>query len=525
MVWHRKQKFCLILLANYSRHIVKKISVALDIDQGMNVQSTRNSVLHLLQSEMKAELSKLMDEVCPENEIVRIDRLELNLGTLRVENFRSVLANQLYEGLYKAIVKAQNEAAKENAGQQAIGSKSNQIQKTKGAQSVNTQTINAFLFMLENGFLPWWSSLDSGVQWHAFFKEEVFNTETSEVAKKRPVYRELVKQTLIERKKARKRFVARFDLDTLAQVIESWFETESKVFKQIQVWVRQLVKLMNWPLSLAQEKRMVLAFLDAMAESRAKIAALSVDLPTINWEWLAGNKEVELAKKLVDLKNDPIRLEKLKKTEKNTEKWLESLSNLFPNQEKTKKQTPLKRKQIQPEKEESRANTKIVDTISTDFAGIVILWPMLSTLFLNRELTVKGEFKSMEAQMKALQLLNFLAVGHEEMEEFQMPLNKLLCGIELDEVPEFTESLSKDDKEELENLLQHVIQNWSAVKSTSPKGLRTSFIARKGELTELDSVWQLKVEESGVDILLSKLPWGYHNIKLPWMSKLIQVEW
>lgn len=497
------------------------------MDEGMNVQSTRNSVLHLLQSEMTAELSKLMDEVCPANEIVRIERLELNLGMLKVENFRSVLANQLYEGLYKAIEKAQKEASKGDSVKQSIGSKSNKIGGSNGAETVNKQTINAFLFMLENGFLPWWSSLESGMQWRAFFKEEVFSTEIDKISKKKQVYRELVKQALIERKRARKRFVAQFDLDTLSQVIESWFETENKVFKQIQGWVGQLVNLMNWPLSNAQEKRMVLAFLDAMAERHERMKVLSVDLPPINWEWLAGNKESQLAKKIANLKNDPTQLEKLKKTDKNSEKWLEALLDLFPNQEeeKIKKQTSRKKNQIQPKKKESAANAKIVDTIPIDFAGIVILWPMLSTLFLNRELTVKGEFKSPEAQMKALQLLNFLAVGHEEMEEFQMPLNKLLCGIELDEVPEFAESLSEDDKEELGNLLQHVIDNWSAVKSTSPEGLLTSFIARSGELSDLDSIWQLKVEESGVDILLSKLPWGYHNIKLPWMSKLIQVEW
>ena len=150
---------------------------------------------------------------------------------------------------------------------------------------------------------------------------------------------------------------------------------------------------------------------------------------------------------------------------------------------------------------------------------------MFTTLFKNLQLTKDNGFVSIEGQFKALQLLNYMACGEEDMDEFQMPLNKLICGIPIQTVAEFETVLSTEDKEEVNDLLKHVIENWPVLKNTSPEGLRSAFLNRKGELEEQGEMWNLKVAESAVDILLRKLPWGYHMIKLPWMPKLIQIEW
>jgi len=74
-------------------------------------------------------------------------------------------------------------------------------------------------------------------------------------------------------------------------------------------------------------------------------------------------------------------------------------------------------------------------------------------------------------------------------------------------------------------LLEAVIKNWTVLKNTSNDGLRTSFLLRKGSLNKDENGWKLRVEKKTFDILLSKLPWGYTMIHLPWMQFPVLTEW
>ena len=52
------------------------------------------------------------------------------------------------------------------------------------------------------------------------------------------------------------------------------------------------------------------------------------------------------------------------------------------------------------------------------------------------------------------------------------------------------------------------------------------FLTRAGQLSvDAEGDWLLRVEPRTVDILLDQLPWGISMIKLPWMSRLMRVEW
>jgi hypothetical protein len=73
-------------------------------------------------------------------------------------------------------------------------------------------------------------------------------------------------------------------------------------------------------------------------------------------------------------------------------------------------------------------------------------------------------------------------------------------------------------------LLKSVIQYWEVLKNTTVDSLRETFLQRDGQL-KIESAFLMQVSNSGVDILLSKLPWGFRNYKLPWMQKSIITEW
>lgn len=158
-------------------------------------------------------------------------------------------------------------------------------------------------------------------------------------------------------------------------------------------------------------------------------------------------------------------------------------------------------------------------------AGLVLLYPFIKPFFENIDLIKENAFIDAEAQKYAAQSLYFLATGESQGTEEQYLLPKLLCGIPLEEYVHFQTELSDAAKKEAEDLLQSVIRHWSKLQNTSADGLREAFLTRKGKLAKNGAQYTLQVEESGVDILLNSIPWGFRFCKLPWMPLNLTTEW
>jgi hypothetical protein len=157
--------------------------------------------------------------------------------------------------------------------------------------------------------------------------------------------------------------------------------------------------------------------------------------------------------------------------------------------------------------------------------GLVLLAIYLPLLFHHLGYTENGKFKTKTIAYRALYLLQYIVNGRQRNYEYVLQLNKLLCGFNInDPIPGF-KRLTKIEKIEAEDLITSAINHWKALKSTSIKGFQISFLQRKGILTEKEDLWTLQVEKKSHDLLLDSLPWSFSLIKLPWMKKMIQVEW
>ena len=106
-----------------------------------------------------------------------------------------------------------------------------------------------------------------------------------------------------------------------------------------------------------------------------------------------------------------------------------------------------------------------------------------------------------------------------------MILNKLLCGIDIEEPLPNHIDLGEVEIEEVGNLLGSVVTHWTALKATSQEGLRKTFLMKDGILSQEAQGWRLKIERSSVDILVDRLPWSISMIKLPWCKEILNVEW
>lgn len=159
-------------------------------------------------------------------------------------------------------------------------------------------------------------------------------------------------------------------------------------------------------------------------------------------------------------------------------------------------------------------------------AGLVILWPYLPALFERTALVKDQKFVGAEAQERAVLLLHYLAFGLENGQEYEMTLNKILCGFGPGRpVNPCLARLTPAEIREGDELLQAVIHHWPALKKMSVPALRSMFLRREGMLFTRDGWRVLKVEEETYDPLLDHLPWGIGTVRLPWMEEILLVEW
>lgn len=177
------------------------------------------------------------------------------------------------------------------------------------------------------------------------------------------------------------------------------------------------------------------------------------------------------------------------------------------------------------EKEKEQTDPKLTLYFNCPNAGLVILLPYFLPLLENLGMLQEKQFKDEAAQLRGVQIIHFLATGASESEEEHLVLPKLLCGFEVQDFIHIEEKLEEPVKKECLLVIESVIEHWEVLKNTSIDGMRTSFLQRNGRLKIGDQHYELEVENSGIDILLDKVPWGFRNFKLPWMKKAIITQW
>lgn len=176
-------------------------------------------------------------------------------------------------------------------------------------------------------------------------------------------------------------------------------------------------------------------------------------------------------------------------------------------------------------KEDSKpaGSLEVKEGIYISCAGLVLLHPFLPRLF--KVLGIADEDTLLQPE-RALCLLHYLATGHSIAPEYELQLPKLLCNLPLEHPVESDVNLTAAELEEAAGLLDAAVRHWDALGNTSGDGLRGAFLVRRGKLSaRSNGDWLLQVETNSFDILLDQLPWGFGMIKLPWMEKILWVEW
>jgi hypothetical protein len=174
----------------------------------------------------------------------------------------------------------------------------------------------------------------------------------------------------------------------------------------------------------------------------------------------------------------------------------------------------------------AQSTDDVREEIYIENAGQVLAAPYLPRLFSMLKLVEGGAFVDRHAAERAVHLLQFMVNEQTRSPEYQLTLNKILCGVKTG-IPICAEiDISAHEQETIEGLIRGMIQNWKTIGNTSISGLRETFLQRKGKLQlKEDGMWYLTVEPGVFDMLLDSLPWSYSVIKHSWMERAVHVTW
>jgi hypothetical protein len=157
-------------------------------------------------------------------------------------------------------------------------------------------------------------------------------------------------------------------------------------------------------------------------------------------------------------------------------------------------------------------------------AGVVLVHPFLEQLFRERGLLDGKAFRGLEVRDRAVQMIGLITFGRVDVQEHELVLAKVLCGAAIEEALEPV-LLEDDDVAACDALVRAVLQHWTVLRSSSPEWLREQFFLRDGKLEDVDSGRRLTIERRAQDVLLARLPWGFGVVALPWLTAEIFVHW
>lgn len=170
------------------------------------------------------------------------------------------------------------------------------------------------------------------------------------------------------------------------------------------------------------------------------------------------------------------------------------------------------------------------ETMYVGNAGLILFNPFLPRFFERLGLFSEGRdgvqrIAGLEPASRAVHLLQYLIDQRCDRREPDLALNKLLCGVPIAAPVAKRIEPTAEELAICDGLIQAMIENWPAMKGTSPAGLRETFLQREGRLRRGEDKWALDVERKTVDVLVEQIPWSWAIVYHRWMPDALHVTW
>lgn len=508
--------------------------------QGFALQ---NRLTALNRDWLQAAMQQLFDELADETQWLYIEQLHLDLGTVNLQALDQQLMPRLLQQLREALLnqRASNMTASQ---QHAHATETEHL-----PQEPQLRLFRAFCHFLGTGLLPWWFSLPPGQTLEQLWLQHLQQRMLTEA--QRHTVRQLLLKPLVFVRHSQQ-FGVPSKLALLGQV-------HAELADAVNALIHLHFGSVNQPSEQRATANAPISSIDELI-NHAYLLWLEQPLPNTRRDWQArlwatqDKAEQHLASNGSQSEPSIRRPANKENTEKQAvAKHLQTCTDASANQiphaadsiqphtepEQPKPATTADGEHPQPISSVNADRSVVAKTMHTassdsltvdhqqgiylDNAGLVLLHPFLPQLFNAIGVTEHQHIINVE---RGLQMLHFLCTGQTTAPEYQLPLAKVFLNWPLEQPVATLQALSSTDQEEGMALLNAVIRHWQALGNTSVDGLRGTFLLRPGKLIRReDDVWRLQVENQGFDILLNQLPWGFSMVKLPWMTKMLWVEW
>lgn len=477
------------------QHVIKKQVIELQIDKNLDTFNIQQQVSNHYLQQIVPLLQIQFDGITNEDEILVLDKVEIDIGTISATEINNLKNDN--EFIKKTVEHTTEHIKKE---------------KTIGViNTINTMAANSYrqwFYYMHKGYLPW-NLLQPNAKWYIeVLKQLATDFNSIENLRKEIVANKTFTTRIVQE------HTATF-LSQLVSIITS--KNQDALFETINEICVVLIKLKNGDTAATNLKVPVenVLWQNVLQLSAGGILKTTHEITKevlkdyiVNHHPKIMNDDIKMFSETTLLK--PI-IKQLQQEKIFTAKKIEDEER---NILKNKKEEAMK------------ANEQIEDEgIFTTLAGMVLLHPFLSSLFAGLHLLQNKQFLHLQAQEKAVIVLYYLATGNTAAAEHELVIPKILCGFPIENIITKNTTLTEEEMEEADGLLNAVIAQWSILKNTSLAGLRESFLQRNGKVFTKNNDIHIQVEKGSIDMLLDHLPWGLNIIKLPWVNNIIRTEW
>jgi D-hexose-6-phosphate mutarotase len=141
-----------------------------------------------------------------------------------------------------------------------------------------------------------------------------------------------------------------------------------------------------------------------------------------------------------------------------------------------------KKEEEQPVVEPEEVN--LGEGVSISNAGMILCWPFFGRFFAAVGLVEQGKFKGQQAEERAVQLLQYLSTGLTSFEEWDLSLNKVLCGVPMNMPISPNLEITVEEEELVNKLINGTIFNWEKMRGTRLETLEKLSSCVKGCFTK-----------------------------------------
>ena len=467
--------------------LIFEVSMTGDENQ---VRKLQLEIEQLISTHIAEALDQPLSQFSHKNANFVIDKLEIDIGSFDLKTDKKKLFKIISEKVEEEIHKI-SKTIEAQEGYSPLASKAK-----------DTSELELVFYILRNGHLPWWADFDQKVNVKTFFKQFIQKRVDKQIIRLKdeltnPVFRKRLIQYLPEKEL----------IECINILLPSYISSSREIIETAKTSPAFKAAFFELIFELPYQK--VSSHIQEISETILELLSDNQISPkTINPEVLPVAKDI-----VSQLKDLQLSLEKTKSRK--------------PTDSRERTEQKKKRAKRDRAAQSDNLDDEIENSIEVNHAGLVLILSFLPFFFENIGIAANKSFHSTAEQHQAVYLLHYIASGDLELpEEHELFFEKLICGIEVDEVLIPFTGFNQNHLDEVGEMLASVIENWKALKSSSAQTLQSAFLQRPGYLIlRDDGAWSLHIERQTIDILLDKIPWTISIAKLPFSGMMIYTEW